>query len=88
MSLVGIIVSHVGEVQVLLEHLANHLGALVHAWHPLVDRDGGPVEIPLQVQLGLLLVKVGIVAVQHQLGPGLDNLRADEIENVDSVDAW
>ena len=66
MSLVGIIVSHVGEVQVLLEHLANHLGALVHARHPLVDEGGGPIEIPLQIQLRLLLRHVIKVAVQHQ----------------------
>lgn len=74
--LVSVIVSHVVEVQLVLEQLSDHLGTLAHTRHPLVDWDGGPIEVPLQVQLGLLLVKVGIVTVQHQLRPGLHNLRA------------
>ena len=73
--LVSIVVGHVVQVQLVLEQLSDHLGTLAHTRHPLVDWDGGPIEVPLQVQLGLLLVKVGIVTVQHQLRPGLDNLR-------------
>ena len=86
--LVSVIVGHVVQVQLVLEQLSDHLGTLAHTGHPLVDWDGRPIEIPLQVQLGLLLVKVGVVTVQHQLRPGLDNLRADKIENVDSIDTW
>ena len=65
--LVGVVVGHVVQVQLVLEQLSDHLGTLAHTGHPLVDWDGRPIEIPLQVQLRLLLVKVGIVAVQHQL---------------------
>ena len=65
--LVGVVVGHVVQVQLVLEQLSDHLGAFAHTGHPLVDWDGRPIEIPLQVQLRLLLVKVGIVAVQHQL---------------------
>ena len=86
--LVSVVVGHVVQVQFVLEQLSDDLGALAHAGHPLVDRDGGPIEIPLQVQLGLLLVKVGVVTVQHELRPGLDNLRTNKIENVDSIDTW
>ena len=86
--LVSVIVGHVVQVQLVLEQLSDHLGTLAHTGHPLVDRDGGPIEIPLQVQLGLLLVKVGVVTVQHELRPGLDNLRTNKIENVDSIDTW
>ena len=86
--LVSVVVGHVVQVQLVLEQLSDHLGTFAHTGHPLVHWDGRPVEIPLQVQLRLLLVQVGIVAVQHQLRPGLDNLGADEIENVDSVDTW
>jgi len=85
--LVGVVVGHVVQVQLVLEQLSYHLGTFLHAGHPLVHGDGRPVEIPLDVQLVLLLVQVGEVAVQHQLGARLDHLRSIETQYLDSVAA-
>ena len=82
-SLVGVVVGHVVQVQLVLEQLSYHLGTFLHAGHPLVHGDGRPVEIPLDVQLVLLLVQVGEVAVQHQLGARLDHLWPGYAVNVD-----
>jgi len=81
--LVGVIVGHVVQVELVLEQLPDNLGTFLHAGHPLIHWDGRPIEIPLEVQLGLLLVKVGEVAVQHQLGARLDHLRTSYPVNVD-----
>ena len=48
----GVVMSGVEKVKVVLEEISNDLGSLLHAGHPLVDGEGGAVEIPLQVQLG------------------------------------
>ena len=81
--LVRVIVGQVVQVELVLEQLPDHLGPLLHAGDPLVHGDRRPIEVPLEVQLGLLLVKVGEVAVQHQLGPRLDNLRPGYPVDVD-----
>ena len=65
----GVVVGGVEEVEVLLEELADDLGPLVHAGDPLVDGEGGAVEVPLQVQLVLLLLLVVKVTVYGQLFP-------------------
>ena len=63
----GVIMSGVEEVEVVLEEISNDLWSLLHAGHPLVDGEGGAVEIPLKVELGGLRLLVREVTVQEQL---------------------
>ena len=65
-----VVMSGVEEVKVVLEEISNDLGHLLHAGHPLVDGEGGAVEIPLEVKLGGLRLLVRKVTVQEQLLPG------------------
>ena len=47
--LVGVVVRGVLQVQLVAEQVPDHLGSLVHTGNPLVHRNRGAVEIPLQV---------------------------------------
>ena len=71
----GVVMSGVEEVQVVLEEISNDLGSLLHAGHPLVDGEGGAVEIPLEVQLGGLRLLVREVTVKEQLLPAQNHGR-------------
>ena len=65
-----------------------YLRSFLHAWNPLIDRNWRTIEIPLEIKLGLLLLHVVEVTVQHQLGSRLHHLWTINSDNVNWVNAW